>query len=87
MDHNDERVFRALRRPMRNDGIAILTNLHRSDVSKSLKRLRAQGRIVSFGSTSDREHMQLATAIERLYGMFGEIVGEIDALPIKRPHE
>lgn len=80
----DEKVLAVLDQPRINSEIESLTGLLRYDVSKALKRLHAQGKIISLGATTSRKHMRLAAAIERLFHMVYDLQSELNALPIQR---
>lgn len=67
----EEKVLKVLDEPLTNIEIAQRTGIRHQDVGKALKNLRASGRIVSYGATTDRKHIRLAAAIEIL---FSEVV-------------
>ncbi len=52
--------------------------VNEKDVDLALKGLRAKGQIVSRGSTADREHMRLATAIEEDHKRAENWVNDLD---------
>ncbi len=73
MNDQDAKVFAVLDKPRTNKEIESRTGMKRGVVMRTLRRLSAQGKIVSVGTTRSRRHMRLVTAIERLLIMVEDL--------------
>lgn len=78
MEEIEEKVLKVLDKPLRNDEIWKLTGLGKNNVNRALKNLRATGHIVSRGKGPAREHMRLATAIDKNHKWAWDWVDELD---------